>query len=89
MRAATIGSRARGPKATNAPTAMAEADQKTAIPGSTRRIQLSRLARKYAMPAAAASLTTPSHGRLTIKWERSTSAFPQSTRDDFARLFVL
>jgi hypothetical protein len=85
MRAATIGNRARGPKATNAPTAMAEADQKTAIPGSTRRIQL----RKYAMPAAAASLTTPSHGRLTIKWERSTSAIPQSTRDDFARLFVL
>jgi hypothetical protein len=41
------------------------------------------------MPAAAASLTTPSHGQLTIEWERSTSAFPQSTRDDFARLFVL
>src|SRR5215467_9435076 len=70
--AAATGKRALGPKAINAPTETPEAGQKTAKPGSTRRTKPSRPAKKYAMPAATASLTPPNQDWPNLEWEGST-----------------
>src|SRR5262249_42004341 len=70
--AAATGRRALGPKAINAPAEMPEAGTKIAKPGSTRRTKPSRLARKYAMPVATASLTPQNHDWPTAGWERTT-----------------
>ena len=74
--AAATGRRTPGPHTTSAPTAMPAAGQKTATPGSARRAKPSRPARKYAMPVATATFTTPSHERLATERERCTPAFP-------------
>src|SRR5262245_30788262 len=79
--AAATGRRALGPKAINAPAEMPAAGQKIANPGSTRRTKPSRLARKYAMPVATASLTPQNHDWPTAGWEPTTPGPPNGTRD--------